>query len=252
MIVCSHCLHQNLNEGANCEACGASLADKRSCPNCGSAAQDDARFCGICGFNLQLSMPQRVELIHAKGTSSDSLLSEPPAPEPTLSLSSASMPSSPSVQTASGDESLGQVHRAEASEVKDTDRVDSFEQNVLNDEVSHTQIQVKTQSAALLHAQSNSLIELSGYQKVVHIGKPNDRVPPDINVSVFPSSEVVSRVHADIHLEGGNCFVEDVGSANGTYLNNVQLTPGTRHPLHPGDRICLGKGDLVTFVFQMN
>jgi hypothetical protein len=246
MIVCSHCLHQNLNEEANCEACGSSLTDTKSCPNCGSVAQEDARFCGVCGFNLHLSMPQRVEPIHAKGTSNDSLLPEPAPPEPTLSLSSVGIPS---VQTASGDESLEQAQRAEA---KETDRVDSLEQNVFDDEVLNTQIQVQTRTAALLHAQSNSLIELSGYQKVVHIGKPNDRVPPDINVSVFPSSEVVSRVHADIHLEGGNCLVEDVGSANGTYLNNVQLTPGTRHSLHHGDRICLGKGDLVTFVFQMN
>jgi FHA domain/Double zinc ribbon len=246
MIVCSHCLHQNLNKEANCEACGSSLTDQKSCPNCGSVAQEDARFCGVCGFNLHLSMPQRVEPIHAKGTSNDSLLPEPAPPEPTLSLSSVGIPS---VQTASGNESLEQAQRAEA---KETDRVDSLEQNVFDDEVLNTQIQVQTRTAALLHAQSNSLIELSGYQKVVHIGKPNDRVPPDINVSVFPSSEVVSRVHADIHLEGGDCLVEDVGSANGTYLNNVQLTPGTRHSLRHGDRICLGKGDLVTFVFQMN
>jgi FHA domain/Double zinc ribbon len=245
MIVCSHCLHQNLNGEANCEACGSSLTDTKSCPNCGSVAQEDARFCGVCGFNLHLSMPQRVEPIHAKGTSNDSLLPEPAPPEPTLSLSSVDIPS---MQTASGNESLEQVQRVEA---KETDRGASLDRNGFDDEVSNTQIQVQTRTAALLHAQSNSLIELSAYQKVVHIGKPNDRVPPDINVSVFPSSEVVSRVHADIHLEGGNCLVEDVGSANGTYLNNVQLTPGTRHSLRHGDRICLGKGDLVTFVFQM-
>jgi FHA domain/Double zinc ribbon len=250
MIVCSHCLHHNLNEGANCEACGSSLTDKKSCPNCGSTAQDDARFCGVCGFNLQLSMPQRLEPIHDKGTSNDLLLPEPPPPEPTLSLSSVGIPAT---QAASGSASLGQEQLREA---KNTDGEDSgkdfLDQHGIDDDVPNTQIQVKTRTTALLHVQSNSLIDLSGYQKVVHIGKPNDRVPPDINVSVFPSSEVVSRVHADIHLEGGNCFVEDVGSANGTYLNNTQLPPGTRHPLRNGDRICLGKGDLVTFICQMN
>jgi FHA domain/Double zinc ribbon len=250
MIVCSHCLHHNLNEGANCEACGSSLTDKKNCPNCGSTAQDDARFCGVCGFNLQLSMPQRVEPIHDKGTSNDLLLPEPPPPEPTLSISSVD---TSAAQTASGSASLEQEQLREA---KNTDSEasgkDSLDDPFIDDEVLNTQIQVKTKSKALLHVQSNSLIELSGYQKVVHIGKPNDRVPPDINVSVFPSSEVVSRVHADIHLEGGNCFVEDVGSANGTYLNNTQLPPGTRHPLRNGDRICLGKGDLVTFICQMN
>ena len=56
---------------------------------------------------------------------------------------------------------------------------------------------------------------------MVYIGKPNDRIPPDINVGVLPNAEVVSRVHAAIHLEGEQCFVEDLGSANGTYVNNV-------------------------------
>jgi hypothetical protein len=250
MIVCSHCLHQNLNEGANCEACGSSLTDKKNCPNCGSPAQDDARFCGVCGFNLQLSMPQRIEAIHDKGTSNDLLLPEPPPPEPTLSLSSVGTPTKQGIP---GSTSLDQEQlRAAKNTDGEASGKDSLDQHDIDDEIPNTQIQAKTKSTALLHVQSNSLIELSGYQKVVHIGKPNERVPPDINVSVFPSSEVVSRVHADIHLEEGKCFVEDVGSANGTYLNDAQLPPGTRHPLRHGDRICLGKGDLVTFICQMN
>ncbi|MFO5492420.1 MAG: FHA domain-containing protein, partial [Cuspidothrix sp.] len=44
----------------------------------------------------------------------------------------------------------------------------------------------------------------------------------------------------------------DVGSSNGTYINNLPLLPGNRHRLRPGDRISLGKGDLVTFLFQLS
>ena len=82
------------------------------------------------------------------------------------------------------------------------------------------------------------------------IGKPNDRVIPDIDVSGFPSAEVVSRSHASIRIEGDNYYIEDLGSANGTYINHNVLAKGNRHLLHFGDRISLGKGDLVTFVFQ--
>jgi hypothetical protein len=32
----------------------------------------------------------------------------------------------------------------------------------------------------------------------------------------------------------------------------VPLTPKVKQPLRVGDRISLGKGDLVTFVFQMS
>ncbi|MFM7545677.1 MAG: FHA domain-containing protein, partial [Synechococcales cyanobacterium] len=78
----------------------------------------------------------------------------------------------------------------------------------------------------------------------------NDRIPPDIDVSGFANSDIVSRIHADIRLEGGIYYIEDVGSSNGTYINNLPLSPGNRHRLRPGDRISLGKGDLVVFLFQ--
>ncbi|MEA5604277.1 FHA domain-containing protein [Nostoc sp. UHCC 0252] len=105
--------------------------------------------------------------------------------------------------------------------------------------------------ARLIHVQTDRLIELPQNLSVIHIGKPNDRIPPDIDVSGFPNSEVVSRIHADIRVEGDAHYVEDVGSSNGTYINNLPLLPGNRHRLRPGDRISLGKGDLMTFLFQL-
>ena len=84
------------------------------------------------------------------------------------------------------------------------------------------------------------------------MGKQNDRIPPDVDVSGFPNSEIVSRVHADIRVEGDTYYIEDVGSANGTYVNNLPLPHGNRHRLRAGDRIALGKGDLVTFLFQIS
>jgi len=53
-------------------------------------------------------------------------------------------------------------------------------------------------------------------------------------------------------VEGDACYLEDVGSSNGTYVNNTPLPKGNRHRLRPGDRISLGKGDLVTFLFQIS
>lgn len=114
---------------------------------------------------------------------------------------------------------------------------------------ARTQLQQIT--ARLVHVQSDREIELPPSLSVVHIGKPNDRIPPDIDVSGFANSEIVSRVHADIRVEGDAHYIEDVGSSNGTYINNLPLLPGNRHRLRPGDRISLGKGDLVTFLFKL-
>jgi ribosomal protein L40E len=112
--------------------------------------------------------------------------------------------------------------------------------------------QLQTQAARLLHLQTNTTLEIPANLSVVHIGKPNDRVPPDIDVAGFANSEIVSRVHADIRVEGDIYYLEDIGSANGTYVNNTPLSPGNRHRLRAGDRIALGKGDKVTFLFQLS
>ncbi|HEY9769703.1 MAG TPA: FHA domain-containing protein [Coleofasciculaceae cyanobacterium] len=113
-----------------------------------------------------------------------------------------------------------------------------------------TQLQIQT--ASLLHLQSNTNIKIASNLDVVHIGKPNGQIPPDIDVAGFPDSEVVSRIHADIRIEGDAYYIEDVGSANGTYINHAPLLKGNRHRLRAGDRVALGKGDLVTFIFQLS
>jgi len=51
----------------------------------------------------------------------------------------------------------------------------------------------------------------------------------------------VSRRHAKIVQRGGELFVEDVGSANGTFLNNQRLTPYLPYPLEEGDEIQIGR-----------
>ncbi len=109
---------------------------------------------------------------------------------------------------------------------------------------------LQIQSGGLLHVQTGQIRELPSHLSVIHIGKPNDRVPPDIDVSGFPDSDIVSRVHADIRVEGGIYYLEDTGSSNGTYVNHTPLPPGNRHRLRAGDRISLGKGDKLTFIFQ--
>lgn len=116
---------------------------------------------------------------------------------------------------------------------------------------SPSETRLQTSQARLFHVQSNTTIELPIGVSVVHLGKPNDRVPPDIDVSGLADSDIVSRVHANLRLEGDAYYIEDVGSANGTYINSFLLPVGDRHRLRSGDRIALGKGDKVSFLFQL-
>lgn len=105
-------------------------------------------------------------------------------------------------------------------------------------------------SATLLHLQSHMPIVLP-QSLVIHIGKPNEQLTPDLDVSGFQNSQVVSRIHAAIRREKDTYFIEDLKSANGTYLNHTFLVPENRYRLNSGDRISLGKGDLVSFVFGL-
>jgi len=67
------------------------------------------------------------------------------------------------------------------------------------------------------------------------LGRGNVEIPLD---DPFASSR-----HARIVAEGAVMVIEDLGSTNGTYLNDEQLT-GPR-PLHAGDRIRIGDSEFV-------
>lgn len=110
---------------------------------------------------------------------------------------------------------------------------------------------ITEQIARLFHLQSRTPVVLPLNKSIFRIGKQNEQTTPDIDVSGFQNSEFVSRIHADIRRDGDVYFLEDKGSANGTYLNQTLLKPGNRYRLNVGDRIALGKGDLVVFVFAL-
>jgi adenylate cyclase len=52
----------------------------------------------------------------------------------------------------------------------------------------------------------------------------------------------ISRQHATIRREGANYWLVDLGSANGSYVNDVALT--APRVLRPGDRVQFGRGVL--------
>src|SRR5688572_8323969 len=48
----------------------------------------------------------------------------------------------------------------------------------------------------------------------------------------------VSRTHAEIFRLGGLCFVRDLNSTNGTFVNNIKVT---EEALKPGDEMLIGR-----------
>jgi pSer/pThr/pTyr-binding forkhead associated (FHA) protein len=50
----------------------------------------------------------------------------------------------------------------------------------------------------------------------------------------------VSRRHARIYTRDGVCFVEDLDSTNGTFLNGERITPYLPYAFHDGDVVTFG------------
>lgn len=274
MIVCPNCNHQNPEGAVQCEACYTPLPAMMNCPNCGASVQSDASFCGQCGFNLKtaatetptspgdLDLPD--ETVAPDFDIPDLVPPDPLVPPEPVAMSAEAEASSPTAEMPPPPPPPEPEAEQPVSSTAPTEPdysamppppVPSPAAVVANPPAApaamgSTQLQVQT--AKLLHVQTDSLIELPAHLSVIHIGKPNDRIPPDIDVSGFPDSEIVSRIHADIRAEADAFYIEDVGSSNGTYINNMPLPMGNRHRLRPGDRIALGKGDKVTFLFQMS
>ncbi len=102
----------------------------------------------------------------------------------------------------------------------------------------------------LFHVQTNTSFELLPNLAVIRIGKQNEQIAPDINVTFLPDADVVSRLHLEIQVEENTYYITDVGSSNGTFLNGAKLEPRKRYPLQVGDTINLGQEEKVTFIFQ--
>jgi len=288
MIVCPNCNHPNPDGAVQCEACYTPLPATTNCPSCGATVQADAAFCGQCGYNLHSAGVPHVPTAVAATVTPNIPVEVPPLvpPDPLLELlqpdalgmsesTNSHPPSSslPPTEMAVAPAAPPQVSVIESSPSEPAPTVPAqpvvFEKSIPTPPplesapASETEVkepapastaartQLQQVTARLIHVQTDQLIELPQNVSVIHIGKPNDRIPPDIDVSGFPNSEIVSRIHADIRVEGDAHYVEDVGSSNGTYINNSPLLPGNRHRLRPGDRISLGKGDLMTFLFQL-
>jgi pSer/pThr/pTyr-binding forkhead associated (FHA) protein len=69
---------------------------------------------------------------------------------------------------------------------------------------------------------------------------------PDLDLTDADSERLSSRCHARLTLVGGAVYIEDLGSANGTYLEGEgKLAAHQSRPLPPNARAMFGRGGPV-------
>lgn len=70
---------------------------------------------------------------------------------------------------------------------------------------------------------------------------------PD-SVNYIMENALISRIHARFYLKEDCYYIEDLNSSNGTYVNNIPLSPHTMTEIHDGDYITLA---CLTYIFKL-
>lgn len=164
MVVCPNCSHQNPEGATQCEACYTPLPTTTSCPHCGATIQTDASFCGQCGSNLQPATVSNDGEIQAV---IPTVVSPPNEPTPEVAVSSGlNLEKSPLPVAMATTPPEVPVVIPEPPPIPMN----------LGSQSSATQLQQQT--AKLIHVQTSTDLELPQNVSVIHLGKPNDLVPP--------------------------------------------------------------------------
>jgi len=68
-----------------------------------------------------------------------------------------------------------------------------------------------------------------------------------IDLEGYPDGQYVSHRHAQIVKLNEKYYIEDLGSSNSTWVNEIKLKQGQSEPLEEGDTIKLGKIQLTFY-----
>ena len=86
---------------------------------------------------------------------------------------------------------------------------------------------------------------------MITIGRrdPKRKINPTIDLTEERGAQLgVSRLHVEINFQNGRYYLKDMGSANGTWVNNSKLVPYQPHPIETGDQIRLGQLALLIHI----
>jgi pSer/pThr/pTyr-binding forkhead associated (FHA) protein len=92
-------------------------------------------------------------------------------------------------------------------------------------------------------------VEYPLYEGLNYIGRADEKpVDIDLEDQEPPDRIWCSRQHAVISFEGTAMTIEDLNSANGTYVNRSRIYPGQPRSLVPNDIIQIGNVQLKLIV----
>jgi FHA domain len=229
MITCQRCQTENLDGSQYCDECGAALTGQPSQPAPRRADDDGA------DVHWPAAVPPPEPL------SFEPLAQEPPrgttAETPAVAESQAL---SPAARTSL----VGQPgpRRQEDSAAR---RLEDSATRRASSGTPHAKL--------VIHRGRSVGKEFPLCEDESHIGRwdADGGIFPDVDLDSDDPEAKVSRRHARITRRGGQYYIEDLGSTNGTFVNRGRrLLPGDRQSLRDGDEVIVGKTFLKFHVFN--
>ena len=213
------------------------------CPSCGMPAPTGAIFCDNCGFDLRHvapsapAAPPSASVAEAAGTNCPAC-GHPNVPGAVFCENCGEeMSAMPASQPAS-QPPLVAVEEPAPQPVPEPAPAPVVEP-VLAPASPLTAI-----PGSLLLRMTNTNLSIPPGKQLVVLGRedPVSGIFPDIDLDPHGGLEAgVGRQHAQILIQDGLLYLEDLNSVNGTVLNRQRLTPRQPALLKDGDEIRLGK-----------
>ncbi len=236
------------------------------CASCGHENQEDASYCDECGEELTTNTSSSVEDSVEESTI--------PAEEPAAEVSSSEVASDEAEVDIALQSEAESVLESVSAETEESESIETEEPEQSTPplpigtatrlEIDEPPIQKivspattlelpELPTAVLIDQETGEKFILPSEEKTAYIGRLNEEFPIQVDLSAIPNADLISRVHAAIHLENEVYYLEDAGSANGTWLNETELQSGTRfrQQLNPGDTIAFGRNQTVKFTFDL-
>ena len=92
-------------------------------------------------------------------------------------------------------------------------------------------------------------VEYPIFEGLNFIGRADEKpVDIDLEDQEPPDRVWCSRQHACISFENNELAIEDLNSANGTYVNRTRVYPGSKRPLAVNDVIQIGNVQMKVIV----
>ncbi|MDJ0679068.1 MAG: FHA domain-containing protein [Xenococcaceae cyanobacterium MO_167.B52] len=247
-IICGHCGHSNQEDAAYCDECGEELVTDTS-----SYEEEDSTMSSEENYTEASSTEESDEAyVEASSTEeSDDVYVEASSTEESddeSEVDTSLQPETEIVNTEESEESRTGLPIGAAT------RLEIEEPPIKEIASPPTTLELpELPTAVLIDQETGERFIIPSEEKTAYIGRINDEFPVQIDLSGILNADLISRVHAAIHREDEVYYVEDAGSANGTWLNETELQSGTRFrkQLNPGDTIAFGRSQTVKFTFDL-